>query len=143
MLGDILWFSLASTGPTSYGPSLGSNPYGQAAFYAKDSGGFLFDLPYAPNQIVAVLGPCKSVMAHTWTAVPEDAIVPEVEYDKFLAGVTDPDQANYWDVVLELPRSQPVRMEAIDQAYSLYEMENGAAGTCQLPVAGACPRGHR
>ena len=26
----------------------------------------------------------------------------------------------------------PVRMEAIDNAYSLYEMENGAAGTCHV-----------
>ncbi|HEY3341528.1 MAG TPA: Gfo/Idh/MocA family oxidoreductase, partial [Anaerolineae bacterium] len=29
VLGDILWFSLAYTGPTSYDASLGSNPYGQ------------------------------------------------------------------------------------------------------------------
>ena len=55
VLGEILWFSLAWTGPTTYGPALGGNPYGQAAFYDADSGGFLFDLPYAPSQIVAAL----------------------------------------------------------------------------------------
>jgi predicted dehydrogenase len=56
VLGDILWFSLAYTGPTTYGPSFGNNPYGQDAFFTKDSGGFLFDFPYAPAQIVGVLG---------------------------------------------------------------------------------------
>lgn len=132
VLGDILWFSLAWTGPTRYGPSLGSNPYGQDAFYTKDSGGFLFDLPYAPAQIVAVLGPCKSVMAHTKILVSDHMIVPEHKYDEFLAGVTDPDKANYWDVVLDLPRTQPVKMEAVDNAYSLYEMADGSIGTCHV-----------
>ena len=132
VLGDILWFSLAWTGPTKYGPSLGSNPYGQDAFYTKDSGGFLFDLPYAPSQIVAVLGPCKSVMAHTKLLTSDHMIVPEHKYDEFLSGVTDPNQANYWDVVLDLPRTQHVKMEAVDNAYSLYEMVNGSIGTCHV-----------
>jgi len=132
VLGDILWFSLAWTGPTQYDASLGSNPYGQDAFYTKDSGGFLFDLPYAPSQIVAVLGPCKSVMAHARLVVAEHRIVPEHKYDEFLAGVTDPEKANYWDVVLDLPRTQPVRMEAVDNVYSLYEMANGAIGACHV-----------
>jgi predicted dehydrogenase len=132
VLGKILWFSLAGTGPTTYHPSLGSNPYGQGAFYDADSGGFLFDLPYAPNQIVAVLGPCKSVMGATWIGVPDDKIVPEIEYDKFLAQVTDPDKANYWDVVLDLPRTHPVKMEAQDNAYSLYQMADGSYGTCHV-----------
>ena len=132
VLGDILWFSLAWTGPTSYDPSLGSNPYGYDAFYAEDSGGFLFDLPYAPTQIVSVLGPCKSVYAKAHTGVKEADIVPEAQYDAFLADVTDPDRANYWDVVVDLPRTQRVRMEAVDQAYSLYEMVEGAVGTCHV-----------
>jgi predicted dehydrogenase len=132
VLGDILWFSLGATGPTRYGPALGSNPYGQAAFYAKDSGGFLFDLPYAPANIVSVLGPCKSVMAQTSIAVSEHKIVPEAEYDKFLAQATDPNHANYWDVVVDLPRTQPVRMEAVDNAYSLYELVDGGTGACHI-----------
>jgi predicted dehydrogenase len=132
VLGDILWFSLGATGPTSYGPALGSNPYGQAAFYAKDSGGFLFDLPYAPANIVSVLGPCKSVMAHANTVVREHHIVPEEKYDEFLARATDPAEANYWDVVLDLPRTQPVQMEAVDNAYSLYEMVEGGVGACHV-----------
>ena len=132
VLGDILWFSLASTGPTSYGPSLGSNPYGQAAFYAKDSGGFLFDLPYAPTQIVSVLGPCRSVMAQARLMVGDHMIVPEEKYDEFLAQATDPYHANYWDVVVDLPRTQPVRMEAVDNCYSLYEMVEGSVGTCHV-----------
>lgn len=132
VLGDVLWFSLGATGPTRYGPSLGSNPYGQAAFYAKDSGGFLFDLPYAPANIVSVLGPCKSVMAYTGIAVRDHAIVPEEKYDEFLAQAADPDDANYWDVVVDLPRTQPVQMEAVDNAYSLYEMVEGGVGACHV-----------
>ena len=132
VLGDILWFSLAWTGPTSYHPSLGSNPYGQDAFSTRDSGGFLFDLPYAPTEIVGVLGPCKSVTAHTRLMVSDHTIVPEAEYDRFLEQVKDPQQANYWDVVLDLPRTQPVRNEAVDNAYSLYEMVDGSIGTCHV-----------
>lgn len=131
-LGDILWFSLGWTGPTTYGPGLSSNPYGQDAFYTKDSGGFLFDLPYAPANIVGVLGACKSVMAHTKISISDHCIVPEAKYDEFLEQATDPDNANYWDVVVNLPRTQPVKMEAIDQAYSLYEMADGAHGTCHV-----------
>ena len=130
VLGDVLWFSLAYTGPTTYGPSLGSNPYGQDAFYTKDSGGFLFDFPYAPTQIVGVLGPCKSIMAQARISVIDHTIVPEGKYDEFLAQVTDPDHANYWDVVLDLPRTQHVRMEYYDNVYSLYEMVDGSVGTC-------------
>jgi predicted dehydrogenase len=132
VLGDVLWFSLAWTGPTTYGPALGSNPYGQDAFYTKDSGGFLFDLPYAPTQIVSLLGPCKSVFAHASIGVTHHDIVPEEAHDQFLAGVTDPDNANYWDVVLDLPRTKHVRMEAVDNVYSLYEMVDGGVGTCHV-----------
>jgi len=132
VLGDVIWFALGSTGPTSYGPGLSSNPYGRDAFYTADSGGFLFDLPYAPSNIVAVLGACKSVFAHTKIAPIEHKIVPDQEYDKFLASATDPDNANYWDVVVDLPRTQPVKMEAVDQAYSLYEMADGSHGTCHV-----------
>lgn len=132
VLGDILWFSLGWTGPTSYGPGLNSNPYGQDTFYTADSGGFLFDLPYAPSQIVAVLGACKSVQALAKIGITDHLIVPESEYDAFLARTNDPHQANYWEVVVNLPRTQPVRMEAVDNAYSLYEMANGAAGACHV-----------
>lgn len=132
VLGRVMWFSLGWTGPTKYGPELAMNPYGQAAFYAADSGGFLFDLPYAPANIVGVLGACKSVMAHTATYVPQHHIVPESEYDRFLQQATDPQNVNYWDVVLELPRTQPVTMEAVDNAYSLYEMTDGSQGVCHV-----------
>lgn len=132
VLGDILWFSLGWTGPTTYGPGLSSNPYGQDAFYSKDSGGFLFDLPYAPANIIGVLGACKSVLAHTKISISDHQIVPEAKYDEFLAQATDPSHANYWDVVVNLPRTQPVIMEAVDQAYSLYEMADGSHGTCHV-----------
>ncbi len=131
-LGDVQWFSLAYTGPTMYDASLGNNPYGLDAFYTKDSGGFLFDFPYGPIQIVGVLGPCKSVMAAARTSSVENAIVPEGKYDEFLAQVTDPMQANYWDVVLDLPRTQRVQMEAYDNVYSIYEMADGSIGTCHV-----------
>ena len=132
VLGDILWFSLGSTGPTNYGPGLSSNPYGKDAFYTADSGGFLFDLPYAPTNIVGVLGACKSVFAHTKISVKDAKIVPEEEYDKYMEKITDPDDSNYWDVVVDLPRTQPVKMEAVDQAYSLYEMADGSHGACHV-----------
>lgn len=132
VLGDILWFTLGATGPTTYGPSLGSNPYGQAAFYAKDSGGFLFDLPYAPANIVCVLGACTSVLAQAQLKVTDHAIVPEEKYDEFLSQATDPEQANYWDVVVDLPRTKQVKMEAVDNAYSLYEMAGGVVGGCHI-----------
>ncbi|MEZ4736274.1 MAG: hypothetical protein R3E79_55015 [Caldilineaceae bacterium] len=89
-------------------------------------------MPYAPANLVAVLGPCQSVMAHTTITGAEQSIVPESEYDNFLRRTTDPDQANYWDVVVDLPRTQPVRMEAVDNAYSLYEMRGGFAGACHV-----------
>ena len=130
VLGDILWFSLTGAGATNYGPWLGNNPYGQDAFFSKDSGGFLFDFPYAPTQIVGVLGPCKNVFASARIAVNETDIVPDEKYDEFLAGVTDPQQANYWDVVLDLPRTKRIKVEAVDNAYSLYEMTHGGVGSC-------------
>lgn len=132
VLGQVMWFSLGWTGPTKYGPELAMNPYGQAAFFTADSGGFLFDLPYAPANIVGVLGACKSVMGHTATYVRDHHIVPEEKYDEFLAQVTDPMNANYWDVVLDMPKTQPVKMEAVDNAYSLYEMADGSQGVCHV-----------
>jgi predicted dehydrogenase len=131
-LGDVQWFSLAYTGPKMYDASLGNNPYGLDAFYTKDSGGFLFDFPYGPIQIVGVLGPCKSVMAAARISSVENAIVPEGKYDEFLAQITDPMRANYWDVVLDLPRTQRVQMEAYDNVYSIYEMADGSIGTCHV-----------
>jgi predicted dehydrogenase len=132
VLGDILWFSLALTGPTRYGPGLGDNAYGQDAFFTKDSGGFLYDFPYAPTQIVGVLGGCKSVMATASSVVKETNIVPEEKYDEYLAGVTDPENANYWEVVLDMPRTKRIQYDAVDQAYSLYEMVDGGVGTCHV-----------
>jgi predicted dehydrogenase len=132
VLGDVQWFSLAYTGPTAYGPSLGKNPYGLEAFYTKDSGGFLFDFPYGPLQIVGVLGPCKSVMATARISSLENFIVPEEKYDEFLVQVIDPQRANYWDVVFDLPRTQHVQMEAYDNVYSTYEMVDGSIGTCHV-----------
>ena len=131
-LGDVQWFTLGYTGPSTYHISLGNNPYGLDAFYTKDSGGFLFDFPYAPTQIVGVLGSCKSVMASAKISSVENWIVPEGKYDEFLATVTDPYKANYWEVIVDLPRTQKVKMEAYDNVYSLYEMANGAIGACHV-----------
>ncbi len=132
VLGDLLWFSMTPTGPTEYHPSLGSNPYGQAAFYDKDSGGFLFDLPYAPTQIVSILGACKNVMAHSRISVTDHKIVPEAKYDDFVSQATDPNDVNYWDVVLDLPRTQAVRNEGPDNVFSLYEMASGVTGALHV-----------
>lgn len=132
VLGEILWFSLGATGPTNYGPGLASNPYGKAAFFDADSGGFLFDLPYAPTNIVGVLGACKSVFAHAKISVADDFIVPESAFDNYMAQLNDPADSNYWDLVVNLPRTEAVKMEAVDQAYSLYEMADGSHGACHI-----------
>jgi hypothetical protein len=128
VLGDPYWFSLVEAGPDRYHPSLGGNPYGLDAFFSEESGGMLFDYPYAPTKIVTMLGSCKSVMGMAKTSVPERAIVPEEAYNQFLAQATDPDDVNYWDVVLDLPKTQPIVMGAEDNVFSLYEMAGGAIG---------------
>jgi hypothetical protein len=38
-----------------------------SAFFSEDSGGMLFDFPYAPTQIVTLLSACKSVMGMAMT----------------------------------------------------------------------------
>jgi predicted dehydrogenase len=135
ILGTISWFSWMPGIPSHYHPSLGGNPYGAGAFYAKDSGGMLLDFPYAPTQIVTLLGSCTSVTGLAAITVPERTIVPDSEYDRFLAQATDPEQANYWDVVKDLPKTQHVRMEAEDSAASLYEMAEGGMGVFHIARA--------
>ncbi len=135
VLGDPYWFTWMPGIPSTYHPSLGGNPYGVGAFYAKESGGMLMDFPYAPTQIVTLLGNVKSVTGLAKISVPERHIVPDSGYDDFLAQATDPDNANYWDVVVDLPKTQPVTMEAEDNAFSLYEMENGAIGVFHIARA--------
>jgi hypothetical protein len=93
------------------------------------------DFPYAPTQIATLLGDCKSVIGLGKISAPERMIVPDSEYDVFLAQAIDPDQANYWDVVIDLPTTQTVRMEAEDNVFSLYEMDNGAIGAFHIARA--------
>jgi predicted dehydrogenase len=128
VLGAPYWFSYVPTAGDTYHPSLGGNPYGLKAFFSEDSGGMLFDFPYAPSMIATLLGDCKSVTATANIAVPERNIVPDSEYDRYLETVTDPDNANYWDVVLDLPKSERIEMGAPDNVFSLYEMDSGATG---------------
>jgi predicted dehydrogenase len=134
-IGRPLWFTWMPAIATSYHPSLGGNPYGAAAFYARDSGGMLLDFPYAPTQIATILGSCRRVTGLGAISVPNRYIVPDAEYDRFLSGATDPDHANYWKVVVNLPRTQPVRMEAEDTVFSLYEMDCGAIGVFHIARA--------
>jgi predicted dehydrogenase len=128
VLGQPYWFSYIPGSHSSYHASLGGNPYGLGAFFSADSGGMLFDFPYAPSTIVTLLGDCKSVMGTAKISVPTRHIVPEIEYDKFLSQATDPNDVNYWNVVLDLPRSEQVIMGAPDNVFSLYEMTSGAIG---------------
>lgn len=149
VLGDVAWFTWLPGAPSRYGPGLGGNPYGVGAFYAKDSGGMLLDFPYAPTQIATLLGNCKRVTGLGTISVPNRHIVPDHEYDKFLAQATDLDEVNYWDVVMDLPKTQAVQMEAEDNVFSLYEMESGAIGVFHIARAlhpmpvGAAPGGLR
>lgn len=128
VLGRPYWFTIFDQIPEAYHPLLGGNPYGLEAFFHKESGGMLFDYPYAPNQIVSLLGSCKSVTGLAKISVPERFIVPEHYYDAFLAQAQDPNNVNYWDMVFDQPRSQHVHMGAEDNVFSLYEMANGAIG---------------
>ncbi len=128
VLGDPFWFEYNMLGPDHYHVSLGGNPYGVGAFYAKDSGGFLFDFPYAPTAIVNVLGSCKSVQGLATIAVPDRAVVPDTKYDEYLERCTDPFNSNYWEEVVKQPRTQPVKMEAPDNVFSMYEMDSGWIG---------------
>jgi predicted dehydrogenase len=128
-LGEVHWFSLVRTGPDRYGPGLGMNPYGAAAFFAAESGGFLFDDAYAPTEVATLLGSCVSVTGCARVSVGSHMIVPDVEFTKFLTAVTNPYEANYWDKVLDLPRTEQVRSEAPDNVICVLEMENGTIGT--------------
>jgi hypothetical protein len=61
-------------------------------------------------------------------SAPDRYIVPDSEYNHFLTQANGPENANYWDVVVNLPRSQHIQMEAEDNVFSLYEMANGMIG---------------
>jgi predicted dehydrogenase len=128
VLGNPYWFEYNMLGPDHYHVSLGGNPYGIGAFYAKDSGGFLFDFPYAPCAIVNILGSCKSVQGLASIALPDRTVVPDSEYDTYLERCTDPFGANYWEEVVTAPRTQAVKMEAPDNVFSMYEMDSGWIG---------------
>ena len=127
-LGDPYWFSFVWTGPDHDNGGLGHNPYGAAAFLTKESGGVLFDYAYGPNQIVSVLGPCKSVMAMAALQVPEREIVPDADYTEYLKRATNPHDANYWDAVVGAPKTDTAVTEAPDTYNILYEMESGWIG---------------
>jgi len=131
-LGDPYWFSYIHTAPDHYHPSLGGNPYGVGAFYSKDSGGVLFDYSYWSSDIVSTLGACKSIMAMSKLSIPERDLVPDAEYTEYLKTVTDPDDANYWDVVIDKPKTSKITMGADDNVYVLYEMQNGYLGSMHV-----------
>jgi predicted dehydrogenase len=131
-LGDPYWFSFVWTGPDHDNGGLGHNPYGAAAFLSKESGGILYDYAYGPSQIVSVLGACKSVMAMSALQMPVRSIVPEQDYTQFLSKVADPKEANYWDAVVQQPKTESVRMEAPDTYNILYEMKNGYIGILHI-----------
>ena len=128
VLGTPYWFNFVPIGPDHYHPILSGNPYGVGAFYSKESGGMVFDYPYGPTQIVTLLGDCKSVSGIAKISVPDRKVVPDSVYDDYLAQASDPRNSNYWDVVVNEPRTQEAKMEAPDNAFSAYEMINGAIG---------------
>ena len=127
-LGTPYWFYHVPTGPSRYGPELSGNPYGAGAFYNKDSGGMVFDYPYGPTEICGLLGSVKSIMGSAKVSVPDRMIVPPERYDEYLASATDPQDANYWRVVVSEERTQPIEMAAPDNAWCVYEMDSGATG---------------
>jgi predicted dehydrogenase len=128
VLGQVHWFSLVRSGPVRYGPGLGMNPYGAATFFSADSGGFLFDDAYASSEIATILGTCRRVSGCARISVPEQKIVPDDEFTRFLSQASGPGATDYWDTVLALPRTEQVPTEAPDNVFCLYEMESGAIG---------------
>ena len=104
------------------------NPYGAASFFSADSGGFLFDDAYAPTEIATVLGPCASVSGSARISVGSQLIVPEDEFTRFLINARGLDSTNYCHGVLDLPRTELVRMEAPDNVACLYEMDGADPG---------------
>ncbi|MEM8873191.1 MAG: Gfo/Idh/MocA family oxidoreductase [Planctomycetota bacterium] len=132
VLGRPYWFQYIDTAGTEYHAMLGGNPYGNAAFYAADSGGMLFDFPYAPCRIVTCLGSCKSVTGNAKLSIPERKIVPDDGYTDFLAQCTDPSDCNYWEVVLGMEKSQTITAGAPDNVFSNYELDSGWIGTFHI-----------
>ena len=133
VLGDAYWFNYMGKGPDCDHPCLGGNPYGEGAFYTKDSGGILFDFPYGPNQIVSLLGSCRSVSAVSRISQPKRKIVAPEYYDQFLEKCTDPYNANYWTQVFDDPRETEIETFAPDNVLCTYEMANGFIGAFHTP----------
>lgn len=132
VLGDPYWFFKTQTAGTQYSPMLGGNPYGNAAFYAKDSGGVLFDYPYFPTEIVTLLGDCRTVNGNAKTSVPDRKIVPDGGYTEWLESQSDPRDCNYWDEVLEKEKTESITMESNDNCFSTYEMDAGWIGSVHV-----------
>jgi len=132
VLGRPYWFSAIETAGSSYHNLLGGNPYGAGAFFAKDSGGILFDYSYTPSKIVTLLGDCAAVTGNARISVPDRMIVPEQDYNGYLKACTDPMNCNYWEQVMALEKTLPVKMEAPDNVFSTYEMDNGWIGTFHI-----------
>ena len=129
VLGKTSWFQCIPTGPSEAGhPVLSGNPYGEGAFYAKDSGGMIFDYAYGPAQIATILGSCKRVTAMATTTMRDRFIVPEEHYDKHLQAAQSPEEANYWDAAIAAEKSKPVTMEAPDNAFAIFAMADGSLG---------------
>jgi len=131
-LGDPYWFSLVPNAGNHYNNMLGGNPYGNAAFFAKDSGGILFDYPYYPSQIVSLLGSCKSITANAKISVPDRYIIPDEGYTEFLEHATDPHDCNYWDIALNAKKTEKIEMGAPDNVFSTYELDSGWTGVVHV-----------
>jgi hypothetical protein len=65
-------------------------------------------------------------------SIPERQVVPESEYTQYLKTVTDPDDANYWDVVLDKPKTETITMGADDNVFVLYELQSGFTGVLHV-----------
>ena len=124
-----------------------ATPTGRTPSTTKDSGGFLFDLPYAPSQIVSALGPCKSVTAKATIAPSITTSCPRRSTTSSWPGSPIPTTPTTGTWSSTCPGPSASQMEADDHAYSLYEMVDGASApatsagsttrSCPAPAAGA------
>jgi len=132
VLGRPLWFVMGVGVDGRHVPSHvtgGAPPYGIKSFFSKDAGGPLFDMAYSPATIASLLGPVKSVTGLAKTSVRDRFISKDVDFTDYLSGFTDIEGLNYWTVARRAGKlTEPIKMEAEDNTFSLYEMANGALG---------------
>jgi predicted dehydrogenase len=160
VLGQQLWFTMdiGFGGTGKYGRRShtgGATPYEShpvlgkdSSRYSREAGGKHFDATYSPALIATLLGPVKTVTGLAKVSVPNRFVSNAADYTSWLSSVEDTKGKSYWDMALQKERlTVPIKMEAEDNVFSLYEMANGALGClhsswCRFHPSPATPKGY-